>query len=81
MHLDRGHGPVRIRQELKQKGINETVISQALEEANPDWFALAESTRIKKFGDASPEGRKEKARQIRFLQYRGFALPVIMALF
>ncbi|WP_330925987.1 regulatory protein RecX [Candidatus Sororendozoicomonas aggregata] len=81
LHLGRGHGPARIRQGLKQKGIDEAVILRALEEANPDWFELAQSARIKKFGEASPNDPKEKARQIRFLQYRGFSLQVIMALF
>ena len=81
MHLGRGHGPMRIRQALEQKGVEEEVVSTALEEANPDWFELAETTRVKKFGDSLPSDHKEKARQVRFLQYRGFPINVIMALF
>ena len=81
MHLGRGHGPMRIRQELKQKGVDEETVSIALEEASPDWFALAETTRVKKFGEEAPADHKEKARQVRFLQYRGFPINVIMALF
>ncbi|MGB1271333.1 MAG: regulatory protein RecX [Endozoicomonas sp.] len=79
--LNRGHGPVRIRQDLRQKGCDDDAISVALEETEVDWFELAESTRQKKFGEAAPSEPKEKARQIRFLQYRGFPAGVVMELF
>lgn len=79
--LNRGHGPVRITQELRQKGCDNEAITLALEEAEVDWFELAESTRQKKFGDSLPVDAKEKARQIRFLQYRGFPAGVVMELF
>jgi len=37
-----------------------------------DWLKLAVSARIKKYGDDIPTEQKEKAKQLRFLQYRGF---------
>lgn len=36
------------------------------------WLTLAVTARIKRFGEAIPTEAKEKARQLRFLQYRGF---------
>ena len=37
-----------------------------------DWLKLAVSARTKKYGDDIPTEQKDKARQLRFLQYRGF---------
>ena len=37
-----------------------------------DWLKLAVSARTKKYGDNIPTEQKDKARQLRFLQYRGF---------
>lgn len=41
-------------------------------EQGVDWLRLAVEARVKKYGAALPESQKEKARQLRFLQYRGF---------
>lgn len=38
-----------------------------------DWLILAVEARTKKYGDAIPTTPKDKAKQLRFLQYRGFA--------
>lgn len=68
----KGQGPLNIQQELKQRGImDKELISELL--AEHDWFELAQQTRSKKFGDDLPLERKEQARQLRFLQYRGFS--------
>lgn len=37
-----------------------------------DWLKLAVAARTKKYGDDIPIEQKDKARQVRFLQYRGF---------
>ena len=37
-----------------------------------DWLKLAVTARTKKYGDTIPSEQKDKARQLRFLQYRGF---------
>ena len=71
--VSRGQGPVRIRIELEQKGISGETIERALADADIDWNALAEEVRRKRFGRAAPANFKERARQARFLQYRGFA--------
>ena len=41
-----------------------------------DWLKLAVEARTKKYGDSIPTDPKEKARQLRFLQYRGFNMDV-----
>jgi len=77
--INQGKGPVRIRIDLGQKGIGDSIVEVALEEADPDWRALAREQRIKKFGPDLPTDFKEKARQMRFLQYRGFEQGHIQA--
>ncbi len=77
--INQGKGPVRIRQELCQRGIGDGAIEQAIGEADPDWCALAREIRAKKFGMTRPADFAEKARQMRFLQYRGFEQGAIQA--
>lgn len=71
MRLEKGYGPIRIRQELVEKEVHADLIDQALK--GIDWFEAAHLVRQKRFGLASPEGYQEKAKQMRFLQYRGFS--------
>lgn len=68
----KGQGALNIRQELKQRGITDKEMVEELL-AEHDWFELAQQTRYKKFGEELPTERKEQARQLRFLQYRGFS--------
>ena len=70
--IGQGKGPVRIRAELCQRGIRDAMIQEVLAETEQDWYALAGDVRVRKFGADTPEDFKDKARQMRFLQYRGF---------
>jgi len=77
----RGQGPARIRQELRRAGVAEDLIEAAAGPANggTDFARLARETRVRKFGPKVPKDWKEKARQARFLQYRGFSTDHIRA--
>jgi regulatory protein len=77
--INQGKGPVRIRQELGERGLNTGLIDAVLEDLAEDWYALARSVRDKKFGSGLPQEFKEKAQQMRFLQYRGFESAHIQA--
>ncbi|MBO1530867.1 regulatory protein RecX [Psychrobacter sp. F1192] len=44
-----------------------------------DWLKLAVTARIKKYGNDIPTEQKDKARQLRFLQYRGFQSDICFA--
>jgi len=70
--ISQGKGPVRIQAELAERDIPVGQIDAVLEETEQDWYALAREIRRKKFGSQQPADFKEKARQMRFLQYRGF---------
>ncbi|MBR7889786.1 recombination regulator RecX [Marinomonas sp. A79] len=65
-------GSKRIMQELGQKGINSDIAKQAIEEADADWFELAKQLKERRFGEDVVTDYKEKAKQFRYLQYRGF---------
>lgn len=68
----RGHGPVRIRAELRRQGIAEDLIQAEFAAADCDWTQLAIRVRARKFGTPKPANSAERAKQARFLQYRGF---------
>ncbi len=71
-HAERGQGPRRIAMDLAKRGIGPSQIEAALA-AGPDWAARAREVRIRRFGLVPPESWAEKAKQGRFLQYRGFS--------
>lgn len=71
--IGRGQGPVRIRRELAERGVIAAQVDAALESAGADWFRLARDTRRKRFGEEVPGEWKERVRQSRFLEYRGFS--------
>ena len=75
---ERGHGPVRIAADLASLGAPRELIEAALE-SGPDWRKVADAVRRRKFGPAPPDSGAEKARQARFLQYRGFSSDHIRA--
>ncbi len=71
-HAERGQGPQRIRHDLAALGLPAVLIDTHLESYG-DWAALARRVVARRFGATSPRGWPEKARRMRFLQYRGFA--------
>ena len=79
-YLAKQYGQSRIQQELRRKGFNDTDIGLALEGLETDWLAMAQDLKNKKFGTAKPADPKDKAKQIRYLQYKGHAMSDIMAL-
>ncbi|MEQ8206874.1 MAG: regulatory protein RecX, partial [Woeseia sp.] len=77
--ISKGKGPLRVQLELSQRGIDSGIINTVLDEADLDWLVLAKTVRRKKFGDGLPADFAEKARQMRFLQYRGFEPEQVQA--
>lgn len=71
----RGQGPIKIRAELGERGIDRELARTALEEAQStdevDWHALACATLARRFSDPGGTPR-ERARRERFLAGRGF---------
>ena len=75
---ERGQGPLRIAADLASLGAPRELIEAAVA-AGPDWRTLASAVRRRKFGAEPPDSWAERARQARFLQYRGFSSDHIRA--
>lgn len=80
-YLIKNFGKMRIQQDLRQRGFSLTDINQTIESFNVDWFELAKTLKERKFGTSQPSDAKEKNKQVRYLQYRGFPLDIIFELF
>jgi len=74
-----GYSRRSIAEALKAKGIARTDIERALVEAEADDGKALRAVWQRRFGKP-PTDEREKARQVRFLQARGFALSAIFKL-
>lgn len=70
-HAARGQGPVRVRAELRQVGLDGPLVEEALKRY-PDWLDQLRKARQKKFGTPIPTHYADRQRETRFLSYRGF---------
>lgn len=68
-----GFGPQRISVELKERGVKEDLANRLIYDESICWESIAVKAKLKKFGDKTIKSMEEKSRQMRFLQYRGFA--------
>lgn len=76
-----GMGPLKIRYELRQKGIADELAEQCLDTFGERWDELLESLRRRKYGDRIPDDYGARMKQARFLQNRGFSPESVMRLF
>ena len=72
----KGKGPNRIKLALKSKKIDASLIQEELKET--DWNEQAYQLKVKKYGTQVEKEPKLKAKQIRFLMYRGFEMDAII---
>lgn len=77
----RGSGPHKIRAELRQRGIDEGLIDDCLDAYADRWQTLLAEVRERKYGTAPPADFRERSRQMRFLQQRGFTAEQISRAF
>ena len=69
----KGFGPVRIRMELREKGVDSGLASDWLDENNPEWDEVLKQAARRKFGQTSAADFRELGKRMRFLEYRGFS--------
>ncbi len=74
---NRGFGPLRIQKELHDKGVSPDIIDSWVDVRAREWIEAVKEVRRKKFGSARPKIYAERAKQARFLQYRGFTYDQI----
>jgi regulatory protein len=76
--LSRKFGAARIAQELRAKGLDKELAGRAAEAARSTEVERARAVWLRKFRKP-PESREERAKQMRFLQSRGFSFDAIRA--
>jgi regulatory protein len=69
-------GSARVANELREKGIDDSLIASALDAVKSNEFENALAVWKKKY-TAPPSNREEWAKQARFLQSRGFGFDLI----
>ncbi len=74
---EKGFGPVKIRHELQQKGLEDTTIQQGLLAAEVNFEALIQRVYQKKYHNKPCQDLKEKAKRQGFLYRRGFTADAI----
>lgn len=97
MRRNRGYGPLKIKQELQQRGVSSELVEAYVEFSDKVWLDAACQAYEKKFGSSSTNGSinesmdvamesgvksaKERAKRMRFLQSRGFTGDIIQKTF
>jgi len=79
---NRGQGPLKIKADLKSRGLDEAVINLAFETSDVNWYEVAAQVSAKRFGTGSLDGAavREQMKRNRFLQQRGFTFEHIRAI-
>lgn len=73
--LQQGYGPLWITQELRQHGIVEDLITEALPQTAEEWFAQIHRLVHKKFKQLNLNTQKDKIR--RYLYQKGYPFSLI----
>jgi regulatory protein len=78
---EKGYGPLRIHAELSSRGLDEEFIEEHIQMSDNLWFDAARKLWQKRFKGLVPRDFKARARQMRFLHYRGFTQDQIEKIF
>ncbi|MCG2634900.1 MAG: recombination regulator RecX [Gammaproteobacteria bacterium] len=76
----RGRGPLRLRSELRERGIDDSLIETVLSQ-DADWSAVLTQVAVSRFGAEPPSDARESAKRMRFLYNRGFSSAEIHRFF
>lgn len=80
MRRQRGYGPQRISQELRERGVTDELFNDFLDRNNPEWKQVMRQQYAKKYGHEPAVDYAEKAKRAKFLQARGFPLDWVFKL-
>ena len=73
----KGFGPIRIAIELNERGVDEIIVDEYLHADDEAWQQTLVQQYRKKYRNKAIADYNDKAKRIRFLQYRGFPLDQI----
>lgn len=69
---NRGYGPLRIRAELQERGVDDAIANRWLDDPELDWEAAARAAWQKRFSGRGGADTAQRRKEQRFLNYRGF---------
>jgi len=75
--FNRGNGPVKVRYELRNKGVAEHVVDSVMEDLLPDWQQSLSKLIKKKYDGQLSGAPAERIKQVKFLASRGFPHDMI----
>ncbi len=75
--IRQGYGPLKISQELKQRGVDSELVYKEMKQEAPNWFTYALNVWEKKCKGQINLSFQEIQKQQRFLLYRGFDMDII----
>ena len=71
----KGNGPLRISQELRQRGIEDGL--SRIDDQEIDWLEVATNTYTKKYKSSEIADARERAKRMRYMQSKGFSGDII----
>ena len=74
---NKGFGPVKIKAELRGKGVSNILIQEHINDGSGGWFDNAERQYLKKYGDDPVTDYNAWTKRARFMQSRGFTMEHI----
>ncbi len=80
MRQQKGFGPIRVTVELSERGVKDGIIDANLHEDNEIWQQTLRLQYLKKYKNKPIADYNDKAKRIRFLQYRGFSPDMIYSI-
>ena len=72
--VNRGHGRIKIKADIRAKGISAELVNRVIAELKIDWVLLAQRVLKKKGKSEDTTHKKQLGKTMRFLQYRGCLL-------
>ena len=75
--VNRGDGPIKVRYELRNKGVPEHIVEKTMDELMPDWHQSLLGLIEKKYAGQLSRTPAERVKQVRFLSSRGFPHEMI----
>ncbi|MDE0310182.1 MAG: regulatory protein RecX [Acidiferrobacterales bacterium] len=77
VRMSKGYGPIKIRNELRQKGVSSDLIDSSLDFNREVWLDQIVGILRRKYKEVPPANFTEWAKRARFLQGRGFSTSQI----
>jgi regulatory protein len=77
MRQQKGFGPLRIAMELNERGVKQGIVEKHLQADDEIWLQILKQQYQKKYRGKPVEDYSDKAKRMRFMQYRGFLPEMI----